>query len=110
MHEPGIDDEMPDMFEENALEMTWITKDQDVMTLGQMDDNHLRNATNMVGRQLINLHKELEACFSCLAVFQGEMAIMHAEQSADHLAQEIHELTFKHATMLQACDMRDIKL
>jgi len=89
--------------------MIWITKDGDVLNLREMDEDHLRNATNMVGRQLVNLHKELSASFSCMAMFQGDMATYYAEQAADGLSEDVHEVTIKHAVMLKVCEERNIK-
>ena len=108
MHEPLFDDDTPETG--SPLDMTWITKDHRVMTLGEMDDNHLRNSTHMIGRALTNLHRELESCWSCMVMFNGDMATYYAEQSADALGEDIHEMTMKHATMLQACRMREIEL
>jgi hypothetical protein len=90
------------------LDIIWTTKDGTQLTLGEMDDNHLLNSTRMIKRQLNNVNEELNACWSCLAQFQGEMAIMYGEQAAQDLEELSSSLSIQFFNMFKVCKMRHI--
>lgn len=91
-----------------VLSATWTTKDGDVLTLGEMSESHLRNATKMVERRRDHYRSEAMACASCLGLFQGEMAIYHAEQDLDRLSELEMDAQHTLDVMLEACRIRNI--
>lgn len=76
--------------------------------LGDMTESHLKNATNMVDRQIKALTKcELDA-YAVMGSLNGEMAQMSIETDAMRIAEDIQKLRKTYTVLLKACYVRNI--
>ena len=88
--------------------MKWKTRDGRVLDVSEMDDQHLINTYNMVGRIFYAYDSELRACLSLS--FNGEMAQMAQEAEADRLYKKTSHYSALRLGFLEEIRKRRLKL
>lgn len=85
---------------ETYEDYTWTTRDGTKIKVGDMSTPHVINSIKMMRRSLDKWSKEEAAAWSCLSMFQGEMAQYYCEKDIDRLAR-IQEGLFLWISLLE---------
>lgn len=85
---------------ETFKDYIWTMRDGTKIKVGDMSTSHVINSIKMMKRSLDKWSEEEAAAWSCLSMFQGEMAQYYCEKDIDRL-EDIQHAIFSWVEILE---------
>jgi len=86
----------------------WVTKDEEVMEICQMSDEHLLNAHRICKEFVLNIHEGVRSALSALMMLQGEMAQYLCESDVNRMDEELGYWEEKEEELLEEIENREL--